>query len=279
MVKRSDFHIRFAVGNPTEPRSSIWRVWTAKSPKSDVYLAARSLAGTLKVSLHESGIWRSAFVSQNVPRFLHSSEDRSRRLIQEWSRPSELAPGVTLAFRIVVPTSDLTYSPLATSDQNKVVWIPPPAVTHLTEICIFFTAPSVRVPSWPGGQSMGTKLLSSYPLASGETLWLVYLYNEQSYEFNAGLREFKRSLLSTPPRYVRLDLLLRQKNPRLLPARDNDDGSKSFLDLSVSRMFLIKLAIRSLLRIAKYFIRKAVARFANTRTSTVQKRRFCVGGG
>jgi len=50
--------IRFAVGSPTGLRSSTWRIWSAKHTK-DVYLAARSIAGLQKVSLHESRAGRT----------------------------------------------------------------------------------------------------------------------------------------------------------------------------------------------------------------------------
>ena len=49
--------VRFAVGGPNRPWSTVWRLWTGKGT-SDVYISARTLGGALKVSLHESGTWR-----------------------------------------------------------------------------------------------------------------------------------------------------------------------------------------------------------------------------
>jgi len=48
--------VRFAVGSRAGPRSSAWRIWSAKN-SADVYLAARAVAGVQKISLHESRSW------------------------------------------------------------------------------------------------------------------------------------------------------------------------------------------------------------------------------
>jgi hypothetical protein len=52
--------VRFGVRFKGGPRSAVWRLWTGKGT-SDVYIAARTLGGVLKASLHESGVWRFAF--------------------------------------------------------------------------------------------------------------------------------------------------------------------------------------------------------------------------
>ena len=43
--------LRFAVGTTQEYRSAIWRLWVERN---DAYLAARTLGGLIKLSLHES---------------------------------------------------------------------------------------------------------------------------------------------------------------------------------------------------------------------------------
>jgi hypothetical protein len=58
-----EFVARFGVGSADGPRSAVWRLWTGKGT-SDVYVAARTLGGNLKVSLHESGVWRYAFTKE-----------------------------------------------------------------------------------------------------------------------------------------------------------------------------------------------------------------------
>jgi hypothetical protein len=56
--------IRFVVGTRGGLRSSTWRCWTPAGGKSDVYLAPRSLAGSYKISLHESGSWQVGLTSE-----------------------------------------------------------------------------------------------------------------------------------------------------------------------------------------------------------------------
>ena len=119
-MSKQDFHYRFAVGNPRYRRSSIWRVWTSKSPKSDIFIAARNLAGTLKMSLHESGIWRAAFTAEYAAKYLKDSIPPSKaRRLEEWKRPPDIAPGVTLAFRIIIPNQDLEVIPIDANLSSK----------------------------------------------------------------------------------------------------------------------------------------------------------------
>jgi len=74
--------IRFAVGSPTGLRSSTWCIWSAKHTK-DVYLAARSIAGLQKVSLHESQSWSHSFVSDEraKPFVTPGSSRRNRQVL------------------------------------------------------------------------------------------------------------------------------------------------------------------------------------------------------
>ena len=46
--------IRFGVKDSSGGRSSVWTIITKKE-KSDVYLFARAIGGSIKVSFHESG--------------------------------------------------------------------------------------------------------------------------------------------------------------------------------------------------------------------------------
>ena len=53
--------IRFAV-REGDCRSATWKLWTESGVgKSDLYLVCRSLGGSLKTSLHESGRWHVAY--------------------------------------------------------------------------------------------------------------------------------------------------------------------------------------------------------------------------
>src|SRR6266511_3564883 len=93
--------LRFGIREDPDRRSATWKLWTdAAQGKSDVYLASRSLGGSLKASLHQSGSWHYA---HSVRTF----EDRVKgvvptlptRFVETWQRPHEIGPGVTLALR------------------------------------------------------------------------------------------------------------------------------------------------------------------------------------
>ncbi|MGZ5259125.1 MAG: hypothetical protein ACXWC0_16010 [Burkholderiales bacterium] len=101
-VKRADTrrHALWRASNLGTPRG-YWKIWTPSAPaQNEMYLACRAL-GELKPSLHERGFWHIAF----SPEFFESkfNAPKPSRFMDEWPRPPEIAPGFTLAFRIIVP--------------------------------------------------------------------------------------------------------------------------------------------------------------------------------
>jgi hypothetical protein len=105
--------IRFAVGGREDVRSSVWRLWARGN---DLYLAARSFAGTSKISFHQSGINRFAVNSKTA-----------RPPLISWSRPPEIFPGWTVAFAILIPPN-ITLLPLKDMlrDNKPVQFMVPP---------------------------------------------------------------------------------------------------------------------------------------------------------
>ena len=167
--------LRFGIHDGTDRRAATWKLWTeAAGGKSEVYIACRSLGGTLKASLHESGKWHIAYsqraFEENVRGVIPKFEDR---FIEKWPRPSEIAPGITLAFRIVTPWSAVT-NVLEESSARRVIWLPNAPEPKATEIDILITQPTTPVTDWPGKRSMGTSLIGSIPLENRETVWAVY---------------------------------------------------------------------------------------------------------
>lgn len=139
-----------------------------------MYLTCRTLGGSLKASLHQSGRWHLAYsqktfderVKGAIPKF-------SDRFIEKWPRPAEIAPGMTLAYRIVTPCTAPT-NKKQPSETNKLIWLPNAPDMKATEIDVLITRPDVVTTGWPGKRSMGTSLIGSFPLENGDTVWAVH---------------------------------------------------------------------------------------------------------
>ncbi|MGA2240318.1 MAG: hypothetical protein ABSH06_27130 [Thermodesulfobacteriota bacterium] len=167
--------LRFGIHDSAGRRAATWKLWTESAGrKSEVYLSCRSLGGALKASLHESGKWHIAYSQRAFEKDVKGAISKFRdRYIEKWPRPSELAPGITLAFRIVTPWSAVTNLTEGSSIKG-VIWLPNAPEQKATEIDILLTKPTTPVTGWPGKRSMGTSLIGSIPLENGETVWAVH---------------------------------------------------------------------------------------------------------
>jgi len=146
-MAEKNFVVRFGVyDEKTKKRSSTWRVWvpySKSSPKNDVYIASRSLGKYLKVSLHKTGDWRLAFLNKETLLSDPSlGKPRTSRIIQRWIKPKSIGAGVILAYRIVIPTSELRNFG---KKDKKVTWIQSPGEDELTKFDIIFTEPGAKV--------------------------------------------------------------------------------------------------------------------------------------
>jgi hypothetical protein len=91
----------FAVGSPSGPRSSVW-VIKAPPDTRDVYVGNMSIIDFIKISLHQSGIWRYALTKGHARGTLPAGVDR---VVERWHRPPEVVPGWTEALNIGSPTT------------------------------------------------------------------------------------------------------------------------------------------------------------------------------
>lgn len=167
--------IRFAAKNSLDRRSGIWKCWAnLGNGKNDVYVTNRATGKALKVSLHETGSWRIAFLSGFLREEIQAdSRLRSNRLVDIWPRPEEISAGCTLALRIVIPEDAVTV-PISDKDPRSTVWIPAPASGKALEVVLLLTAPCSNALGWPGRDSMGTQLLGSFEIENGYRVWMVY---------------------------------------------------------------------------------------------------------
>lgn len=78
--------------------SGTYKIWTEKN---EVYLLERTMGKFIKVSLHKSGNWQISFTSEYLR---DKTPIKDTRHIDKWKIPKDnIAKGITLAFRIVIP--------------------------------------------------------------------------------------------------------------------------------------------------------------------------------
>jgi hypothetical protein len=169
--------MRVAVGRPGH-RSSVWRVWANQS-KSDVYVAARVLAGKLKFSLHESGDWRHQWVTTEKAQLFTG---QNGRVIDQWPRPPAGPGGWTRGLTIWVPSDDLLDFQDDTQPLTGVDWIPEPPSGSAVGLHVVVAEPDRGFSELRAAMPIGGFVLadgrvvlvvvSVPPLEEGPRLWL-----------------------------------------------------------------------------------------------------------
>ena len=130
--------LRVAVG-AFGARSSIWRIW-ANTRTSDVYVAARTVAGVQKYSFHQSGDWRYAWTSAATAQ---NFTDGKERVIDRWERPTEDSNGWTAALSILVRAEDVTRVSSGDDENETVRWLPVPSPGRAMGIYLMIVRPDV----------------------------------------------------------------------------------------------------------------------------------------
>jgi hypothetical protein len=195
--------------------------------KRDVYVAARSLAGHLKASLHESGSWSVSHIDTDRNR--EEIDKRGNRHLDVWTRPPEFGPGWTRALRILVPGTDLR-----TWEQKqhpKTIYADPPAKGHWIWIDVLLG--NSERPSrltWESGMLIGT-----IDLGEGHS---VHVLAQQARptpvlaQSVAGWRsQWLRQVVRDPEK---LRLALTHPGARMLLGAQDDNQTRIWVDLAAS---------------------------------------------
>jgi hypothetical protein len=215
--------IRFSVCSNDGFRGATWKCWTP-SGKEDVYLTCRELGGALKASLHESGRWHFAYDQSFFERSISETDRTERgRIIDSWQTPSPLAAGVILAFRIVTPWNSVC---TPHEDLEPILRVPQPTEGRAIEFDLFLVNQGTPVSGWPGKDNMGTKLVGSYSLPSGTSVWVVY--------WDIPMPQLPA--VSGPPKFFRGKSIedLKNANLKILAFGDEPDGSKVIYECKVN---------------------------------------------
>jgi hypothetical protein len=136
-------NISIAWGEPTR-RAAIWKV--VASPNGNVYVMERKTGSYLKASLHQSKVWRYAFVeraaesSSMAQSFIEMTGDR---VLHRWSRPQALPGGtLTIGYTIFTTGEDIRIAKDDPNVTSKVRWLPPPAVGEVAYFMVIFLRPN-----------------------------------------------------------------------------------------------------------------------------------------
>lgn len=233
-MSKKEFVVRFGVyDDKTQKRSSTWRVWVPFSkitPKSDVYITSRALGKYQKVSLHESGDWRLAFLNQKIALSVPTiGKPRTTRIVQRWVKPESIGARVILAYRVIIPISELRQFG---TKEKKVNWIPSPDKDDITELDIMFTEPGAKVSGWPAKNKMKTKLIGKYLLPNKSTLWIVYRYEKASERLRSNIKMYKRKVQKLAENYIKKEQTKNDASIRFVVYGYEQDGSRTSIELA-----------------------------------------------
>ena len=216
--------IRVGVCASTGLVSATWKIW---SKNNEIYILNRVAGRFFKASLHQSGNWQISFTSEfiadkNVP-------NQSRHM-EKWKAPMDnVGKGMTLAFRIIIPESELR-KPTPNASMKKINWIKAPKKGDLTEIDLILTNSNVKVSNWPGKNSMKTSLLKEIKLSNENTLWIVYRYQTMGKNDIKQLDKYRKACQSKIKEWNQGE----PGKPKVILIGDENDGSRKFIELSLS---------------------------------------------
>lgn len=208
--------IRFAVGAPDGPRSAVWTAWRHTNRRlSDVFLAPRSLAGTLKISFHESGQIRDAFTAEYFVQHAGLAAALPTRARVVWERQSYSEAGAVRIYQVCIPHSELRSWPLeAGLAPTDISWIPVSAAYQCTCIEIVITRPGLENLELKQFQAATHGPLAHWYLPSGENFLVLPRFANLEPSVVSGIRAAVARILpvptggQTPAEALRLNLVM-----------------------------------------------------------------------
>jgi len=147
-------------------------VWSAWGWRGDYYIGARSVLGSMKVSLHASGICRLALTERHfaalTERGLIPPEERA---IVKWRRPPAPEVGAMLAVVLVFPTKYMTLGAPSASLRKPILVFETAKPGMAVEVGFFYSRESATTLE-PRLLEIGKPIFYS-DLAEGESVWIV----------------------------------------------------------------------------------------------------------
>ncbi len=225
--------VRFAVGNPEGPRSTVWRLWASGD---HVYISSRLYGDTIKASLHKSGKWRWGFTEEYTARENSLLPAGADRALHKWGRPPERFPGITSAFEIIVPSTELAMPRHPLSEEaarkytSKVHWVSAPSSEMEAHFRVLFTASDSPT-------TVTNKVIWQHELTDGETVSLIVYEQPMTDGNKAYLASGKRRILREIGKAAEDSALADAREPRGYLMGDAEDGTRFLVDISTDFLF------------------------------------------
>lgn len=227
----SNLTVRFGVGLPGAARSSVWRVWT-ESAKSDVYVAVRSMAGVMKISLHRSGVCHAALTKSFEARLpQEASLPDGSRYLDRWMRPTHVGSQLVVPCRLVFPASELRHrGPDEEQLDPSIKWLPPPPSTKMIDVACTYSGQVFGSDEWPWKQ-LGAEFIARVMLGNGEVFWLVYIVTDVDAKVPDAIEKARREM-AEPGTWTFGELDLKARSARLIVAGTDTNRTKMLVDAS-----------------------------------------------
>jgi hypothetical protein len=161
--------VRFAVGRPGGHYSGVWAHW---GNKSDFYIGARSILGSMKISLHKSGICRVALTDRHFAALTQKGRlVPNDRAFVKWERLFAPDEGAHLAAVLVFPTDFLRLEAPVGTAKKPLLLIESASPGKAVEIGYFYCR-EARQTLESKFLAIGKPLVFT-DLENGEVVWMV----------------------------------------------------------------------------------------------------------
>ena len=219
--------ISIAWGEPTR-RAAIWKI--VASPNGNVYAMERKTGSYLKASLHQSKVWRYAWVDRaagSSPMVQSYVEATGDRVIDRWSRPQALPGGtLTIGYTIFTTGEDVRAAKDDPKVTSKVGWLPPPASGEIA----YFMLAMVR----PNRQQIHMRHalpVAAFAMNTGEALLVTATRRAIKPEEKEQFRVVRQRLAVVRPKHVAA--MPDSAEPRALLHGANESGGRHVLDFAL----------------------------------------------
>jgi hypothetical protein len=161
--------VRFAIGGPDERFSGVWVHW---HHKSDFYIGARSILGSMKISLHKSRRCRIAMTERHyATASQHGLSVPNDRAFVKWERLEAPSEGAHLAVVLAFPTDFLRLEAPAGTKKKPLLLLESARPGKAVEIG-FFLSREAKATLEPKFLAIGKPLFFTN-LENSESVWMV----------------------------------------------------------------------------------------------------------